>query len=92
MVRRVVGRGGYEPGFVLEDAEMATIGQPTLMVYGSADPVGSVDIWRRFGSPAGFRGASWRWWTEAGTWSGTTIPPGSALASRSSWPAETGPP
>jgi pimeloyl-ACP methyl ester carboxylesterase len=48
MVRRVVGRGGYEPGFVLEDAEIATIGQPTLMVYGSADPVGSVDIWRRF--------------------------------------------
>jgi 2-hydroxy-6-oxonona-2,4-dienedioate hydrolase len=48
MVRRVVGRGGYEPGFVLEDAEIATIEQPTLMVYGSADPVGSVDIWRRF--------------------------------------------
>jgi pimeloyl-ACP methyl ester carboxylesterase len=48
MIRRVVGRGGYEPGFVLEDAEIATIEQPTLMVYGTADPVGSVDIWRRF--------------------------------------------
>lgn len=49
MVRRVVGRGGYEPGFVLEDAEIATTGQPKLMVYGSADPVGSVDLWRRYG-------------------------------------------
>jgi pimeloyl-ACP methyl ester carboxylesterase len=48
MVRRVVGRGGYVPGFVLQDAEVAGITQPTLMVYGTADPVGSVDIWRRF--------------------------------------------
>jgi pimeloyl-ACP methyl ester carboxylesterase len=48
MVRCVVGRGGFVPGFVLQDAEVAGIGQPTLMVYGTADPVGSVDIWRRF--------------------------------------------
>jgi pimeloyl-ACP methyl ester carboxylesterase len=48
MVRCVLGRGGYEPGFVLQDAEVAAITQPTLMVYGTADPVGSVDIWRRF--------------------------------------------
>jgi pimeloyl-ACP methyl ester carboxylesterase len=48
MVRCVVGRGGYVPGFVLQDAEVAAITQPTLMVYGTADPIGSVDIWRRF--------------------------------------------
>jgi pimeloyl-ACP methyl ester carboxylesterase len=48
MVRCVVGRGGFAPGFVLQDAEVAGIAQPTLMVYGTADPVGSVDIWRRF--------------------------------------------
>jgi pimeloyl-ACP methyl ester carboxylesterase len=48
MVRQLVGRGGYAPGLVLADAETAAIGQPTLMVYGTADPVGSVDIWRRF--------------------------------------------
>jgi 2-hydroxy-6-oxonona-2,4-dienedioate hydrolase len=48
MVRCVVGRGGFVPGFVLQDAEVAGITQPTLMVYGTADPVGSVDIWRRF--------------------------------------------
>ena len=48
MVRCLVGRGGFAPGFVLADAEVAEITQPTLMVYGTADPVGSVDIWRRF--------------------------------------------
>jgi pimeloyl-ACP methyl ester carboxylesterase len=48
MVRCVVGRGGFVPGFVLEDVEVAGITQPTLMVYGTADPVGSVDISRRF--------------------------------------------
>jgi pimeloyl-ACP methyl ester carboxylesterase len=32
----------------LEDAEITGIEQPTLMVYGTADPVGSVEIWRRF--------------------------------------------
>ena len=48
MVRCVVGRGGYVAGFVLQDAEIAGTAQPTLMVYGTADPVGSVDIWRRF--------------------------------------------
>ena len=48
MVRCVVGRGGFLPGIVLADAEVAGITQPTLMVYGTADPGGSVDIWRRF--------------------------------------------
>jgi pimeloyl-ACP methyl ester carboxylesterase len=48
MVRCVLGRGGFMPGFVLQDAEVAGIAQPTLMLYGTADPVGSVDIWRRF--------------------------------------------
>ena len=48
MVRCVVGREGFVPGFVLQGSEVAGIAQPTLMVYGTADPVGSVDIWRRF--------------------------------------------
>ena len=55
MVRTVVARGGYAPGFVLAATETAGIGQPTLMVYGTADPVGSVESWRRFvgGMPGG---------------------------------------
>jgi pimeloyl-ACP methyl ester carboxylesterase len=48
MVKTIVGSGGYAPGLVLQDAEIAGIEQPTLMVYGTADPIGSVDIWRRF--------------------------------------------
>jgi pimeloyl-ACP methyl ester carboxylesterase len=48
MVRSVVGGDGFVPGFALADAEVAGTAQPTLMVYGTADPVGSVDIWRRF--------------------------------------------
>jgi pimeloyl-ACP methyl ester carboxylesterase len=48
MVRCVVGRGGFVPSFVLQEAEVAGITQPTLMVYGTADTIGSVDIWRRF--------------------------------------------
>jgi 3-oxoadipate enol-lactonase len=48
MVRRILGRRGYVPGLVLGDGELVGIGQPTLMVYGTADPIGSVDTWRRF--------------------------------------------
>jgi pimeloyl-ACP methyl ester carboxylesterase len=48
MVRAIVGPRGYVPGLVLADADLAAIRQPALMVYGTADPVGSVDGWRRF--------------------------------------------
>ena len=48
MVKSIVGRGGYVPGLVLQDAEVDGIDQPTLMVYGTADPIGSADTWRRF--------------------------------------------
>jgi pimeloyl-ACP methyl ester carboxylesterase len=48
MLRCVIGRDGFRPGFVLTDAEVAGIAQPTLMVYGTADPGGSVELWRRF--------------------------------------------
>jgi pimeloyl-ACP methyl ester carboxylesterase len=48
MVRTIVGRHGYLPGLVLTDAEIAGVAQPTLMVYGTADPIGSIASWRRF--------------------------------------------
>ena len=78
MVRRVVGRRGYVADLVLTDAEIASIEQPTLLVYGTADPIGSLDVCD--GSPAASRGASWRSWTEVVTWSGTTTPSASATA------------
>ena len=43
-----LGRHGYLPGLVLTNAEIAGIEQPTLMVYGTADPIGSIASWRRF--------------------------------------------
>ena len=76
MARCVVGRGGLVPGVVLEDAEVAAIAHPTLMVYGTEDPAGSVDIGG--GSSAACPEASWSWWTEGGTWCGTPTPAGSA--------------
>jgi 2-hydroxy-6-oxonona-2,4-dienedioate hydrolase len=48
MVRSIVSwRKGLRPGLTLGDAELAAIRQPTLLVYGTADPVGTVDLWRR---------------------------------------------
>jgi pimeloyl-ACP methyl ester carboxylesterase len=35
------------PGRTFEDAELAAIRQPTLHVHGTADPVGSAEIWKR---------------------------------------------
>jgi pimeloyl-ACP methyl ester carboxylesterase len=47
MVRGIVRGSGWRPGFMFEDDQLARIQQPTLLVYGTADPTGSVDIWRR---------------------------------------------
>jgi len=47
MVRAIVRGRTFRPGLTFEDAELAAIGHPTLMVYGTADQVGTVDIWRR---------------------------------------------
>lgn len=48
MVRTIVSwRSGWRPGLTVDSAELAQIEQPTLMVYGTSDPVGSVEIWQR---------------------------------------------
>ena len=47
MVRSIVRGSGWRPGFMYEDGQLNRIQQPTLFVYGTADHVGSVDIWRR---------------------------------------------
>jgi pimeloyl-ACP methyl ester carboxylesterase len=47
MVRAIVRGNSYRPGLTFADAELAEIQRPTLHVYGTADPVGSVDIWKR---------------------------------------------
>ncbi len=50
MMRAVLSwrRGAYRPGLTFEDEELAAIRQPVLHVYGTGDPVGTVDTWRMF--------------------------------------------
>jgi 2-hydroxy-6-oxonona-2,4-dienedioate hydrolase len=47
MVRAIASPRGFRPGLTLEDAEFTRIAQPTLHVFGTADPVGSVATWQR---------------------------------------------
>jgi pimeloyl-ACP methyl ester carboxylesterase len=48
MVRAVIGRDGFRPGVIPREDEVAAIRQPVLMIFGSNDPFGSVDVWRRY--------------------------------------------
>jgi pimeloyl-ACP methyl ester carboxylesterase len=47
MVRALIDEGRYRPGVTFGDSELAEIQQPTLMLYGTADSVGSPPIWQR---------------------------------------------
>jgi pimeloyl-ACP methyl ester carboxylesterase len=47
MVRALLGPDGWRPGVTLSDTDLAGIRHATLMVYGTADSVGSPSIWRR---------------------------------------------
>ena len=48
MVRAIVSvRSGLRHGLPFERSELAAIAVPTLMVYGTCDPVGSTEIWRQ---------------------------------------------
>ena len=48
MVRALLGRDGWRPGFLPTDAEIGGIQHPVRMLFGSADTAGSVETWRRF--------------------------------------------
>jgi pimeloyl-ACP methyl ester carboxylesterase len=47
MVCAIVRGKTYRPGLTFDDAELGGIPHPVLHVYGTADSVGSADIWRR---------------------------------------------
>ena len=47
MVCALVSGRSYRPGLTFTDAELRAIEQPTLYVYGTADPVGTTAMWRR---------------------------------------------
>jgi pimeloyl-ACP methyl ester carboxylesterase len=74
MVRAVLGRGTWRPGFIPTDDEVRAISQPVRMVFGSADPTGSVQLWRKFterlpnGELQVVEGAGHMpWWDDAAT-------------------------
>jgi pimeloyl-ACP methyl ester carboxylesterase len=50
MIRTIVDwrRGSFRRGLVFQDADLAALDVPVLMIYGASDPVGSVETWRRF--------------------------------------------
>jgi pimeloyl-ACP methyl ester carboxylesterase len=48
MVRAILRRDGWLPGFIPRLDELAGVTAPTLFVFGSADPTGTVDTWRTF--------------------------------------------
>ena len=50
MVCAIVRGKSFRPGLTFEDDELEAIRNPTFHVYGTADPVGSTDLWRRVAS------------------------------------------
>ena len=48
MVQAVLGPSGFVPDLLFDDDRRALVKQPVLMVVGSADPVGSTEIWENF--------------------------------------------
>jgi pimeloyl-ACP methyl ester carboxylesterase len=47
MVRTLLHGSSFRPGLTFDDAKLAAVQQPTLYLFGTADPVGTVDTWRR---------------------------------------------
>jgi 2-hydroxy-6-oxonona-2,4-dienedioate hydrolase len=48
MVKAITGPRGFKPGVTFDEGELNEMDRPTLMVFGTADPTGTADIWRRF--------------------------------------------
>jgi pimeloyl-ACP methyl ester carboxylesterase len=48
MVRSLLDGRQWKPGLTFTDEEVGGLQHPIHLIYGSTDPVGSVDVWRRF--------------------------------------------
>jgi pimeloyl-ACP methyl ester carboxylesterase len=48
MVRALRAGDGWRAGFTLEADDLAEVPHPVRMIFGSADPTGTADLWRRF--------------------------------------------
>jgi pimeloyl-ACP methyl ester carboxylesterase len=47
MIRNIVSGRAFRRGLTFADRELTTIQTPTLQIFGTADPVGTVDTWSR---------------------------------------------
>jgi pimeloyl-ACP methyl ester carboxylesterase len=47
MVRAIVHGSSYRPGLTFTDAELRAVQTPTLCLFGTGDPTGSVGVWQR---------------------------------------------
>lgn len=47
MVRAIVAGRRYRPGITMSDQELRDLDHPTLMLYGTSDPVGGTSVWTR---------------------------------------------
>ena len=48
MVQAYLDGRGWRSGFLPTDADLASVLQPVRMLFGTDDPTGTADIWRRF--------------------------------------------
>lgn len=48
MVRAITGRRGWTPGLTFDADDLASVSVPVLMIYGTDDPIASVETWQRF--------------------------------------------
>jgi hypothetical protein len=47
MVRAILTRDGWRSGFAPTGADLEAVTAPFRMLFGSDDPTGSVELWRR---------------------------------------------
>ena len=47
MIQAIVRGSSFRPGLTFTDSELSGLRTPTLCVFGTSDPTGSVELWRR---------------------------------------------
>lgn len=47
MVQAMQNKGEWVPGVALTDSDLRDTSQPTLLIYGNQDPLGTVELWQR---------------------------------------------
>ncbi len=48
MIKALLDGGAFRSGVTFGEAELKEVDRPTLMIFGTADPTGTVDVWKRF--------------------------------------------